>query len=92
MSDRVRWGVLGNANIARVCVIPAIQKSRNGRVHALATRSPEQSREVRETFGIPRVYQGTSTTALEFLPFLFSQDTCYRRLSLFYIEEELGHQ
>ena len=50
--------MLGNANIARVCVIPAIRKSRNGRVHALATRSPERSREVRETFGIPRVYQG----------------------------------
>jgi predicted dehydrogenase len=50
--------VLGNANIARVCVIPAIRKSRNGQVHALATRSPERSREVRETFGIPRVYQG----------------------------------
>jgi predicted dehydrogenase len=50
--------VLGNATIARVCVIPAIQKSRNGRVHALATRSPERSREVLETNGIPRVYQG----------------------------------
>jgi predicted dehydrogenase len=49
--------VLGNANIARVCVIPAIQKSRNGRVHALATRSPERSRGVLETFGIPRVYR-----------------------------------
>ena len=59
MSDRVRWGVLGNANIARVCVIPAIQKSRNGRVHALATRSPERSREVagdlRDPAGLPGV-------------------------------------
>jgi predicted dehydrogenase len=50
--------VLGNANIARVCVIPALQKSHNGRVHALATRSPERSREVLATFEIPRVYQG----------------------------------
>lgn len=58
MSDRVRWGVLGNATIARVCMIPAIQKSRNGRVHALATRSPERSREVLEANGIPRVHRG----------------------------------
>jgi predicted dehydrogenase len=50
--------VLGNANIARVCVIPAIQKSRNGRVHALATRSPTRSREVLKSFEIARVYQG----------------------------------
>jgi predicted dehydrogenase len=58
MSDPLRWGVLGNANIARVCVIPAIQKSRNGRVHALATRSPERSREVLEANDIPRVHEG----------------------------------
>jgi predicted dehydrogenase len=58
MSDPVRWGVLGNANIARVCVIPAIQKSRNGRVRALATRSPERSREVAEEHGIPKVHHG----------------------------------
>ena len=43
MAERIRWGVLGNAMIARVCVIPAIQKSRNSTVHALATRSPEIS-------------------------------------------------
>lgn len=46
MAEQIRWGILGNANIARVCVIPAIQKSRNGRVQALATRSPENAREV----------------------------------------------
>lgn len=39
----VRWGVLGNATIARKCVIPAIHKSENGRVRALATRSPQKA-------------------------------------------------
>ena len=39
----VRWGVLGNATIARKCVIPAIDKSENGRVHALATRTPKRA-------------------------------------------------
>jgi predicted dehydrogenase len=40
MKDRIKWGILGNATIARKCVIGAIQKSRNGLVHALATQSP----------------------------------------------------
>ena len=47
---------MGNANIARVCVIPAIQKSRNGRVHALATRSPENASQVAGENRITQVY------------------------------------
>ena len=41
MSERLRWGILGaNSWIARDAVIPAIQKSRNGRAVALGSRSP----------------------------------------------------
>ncbi len=35
----VRWGVLGTAQIAKVCVIPAILKSKNGVLQAIASRS-----------------------------------------------------
>ncbi|MEJ2039382.1 MAG: Gfo/Idh/MocA family oxidoreductase, partial [Desulfosarcinaceae bacterium] len=56
MSDKVKWGVLGNATIARVCVIPAIQKSRNGVVHALATRAPDRVAGVCAENHIDRVY------------------------------------
>jgi len=56
MGDLVKWGVLGNANIARVCVIPAVQKSRNSMVHALASRSPLQAGEVAEKNRILHVY------------------------------------
>ncbi len=56
MTDRVRWGILGNATIARKCVIGAIQKSRNGWVHALATRSPADAAEVVAKNGIGNVY------------------------------------
>jgi predicted dehydrogenase len=56
MSDTVRWGILGNANIARVCVIPAIQKSKNGRVRALATRFPAAAEPVAKRHRIPHVY------------------------------------
>ena len=54
--DRIKWGVLGNATIARKCVIPAIRKSRNGVVHALATRSPAAAAEVVDKNRIRQVY------------------------------------
>jgi predicted dehydrogenase len=56
MAELLKWGVLGNANIARVCVIPAIQKSRNGRVHALATRSPIHAGSLADENSIPHLY------------------------------------
>jgi predicted dehydrogenase len=56
MRDRIRWAILGNATIARKCVIKAIQKSRNGLVHALATRSPANAVEVVAKNGIRHVY------------------------------------
>lgn len=39
----VRWGVLGTAQIAKACVIPAILKSRNGVLRAIASRSLEKA-------------------------------------------------
>ena len=56
MAEQIKWGVLGNANIARVCVIPAIQKSPNSMVYALATRSPELAGQVTTQHNIPHVY------------------------------------
>jgi len=58
MSDQIRWGILGNANIARVCVMPAIQKSRNGSVYALGTRSPENAGQTVTRNSIQHVYDG----------------------------------
>jgi predicted dehydrogenase len=56
MTERVKWGVLGNATIARVCVIPALRRSKNGTVHALATRSPHQAKAVVSENHIEKVY------------------------------------
>lgn len=56
MPEKLKWGVMGNATIARVCVIPAIQKSHNGVVHALASRSPEKAAVVAQENNIERVY------------------------------------
>ena len=56
MAERITWGILGNAAIARSCVIPAIQKSRNGIVYALATRTPHNAREMAAFHKIKYVY------------------------------------
>ena len=61
MAEQIRWGVLGNATIARKCVIPAIQKSKNGCVAALATRSPSAAAETAHQYDIPRVYDDYET-------------------------------
>jgi len=56
MTAKIRWGVLGNATVARKCVIPAIQKSGNGRVHALATQRPANAALVAAENQIERIY------------------------------------
>ena len=56
MVDRINWGILGNATIARACVIPAIQRSKNGRVAALGSRHPDRAAIVAREQDIPVVY------------------------------------
>lgn len=56
MAEAVKWGVLGNATIARKCMIPAICKSRNGQMHALATRSPAHAAPLAAEHHIEHVY------------------------------------
>ncbi len=53
---RVHWGVLGCAQIARRCLIPALNRSRNGVIRALASRSQERSRWLAQEHGIPVAY------------------------------------
>lgn len=56
MPSRVNWGILGNSTIGRVCVLPAIHKSNNGRIKALGTRRPDQAAELARVNQIERVY------------------------------------
>ncbi|MCB1498196.1 MAG: Gfo/Idh/MocA family oxidoreductase [Bauldia sp.] len=55
MSERLRWGVLGAAGIARGSVVPAIQSSRNGHVVAVASRNPADADAWARAIGISRV-------------------------------------
>lgn len=54
--NEVAWGVLGSANIARLKVIPAIQRSTLGRVTAIASRSKDVADEVARELEIDRSY------------------------------------
>ncbi|MGD2099777.1 MAG: Gfo/Idh/MocA family oxidoreductase [Desulfobacterales bacterium] len=56
MVEAAKWGVIGNATIARKCVIPAIRKSSNGNIVALATRHPAQAEQIAADNHIGQVY------------------------------------
>lgn len=56
MNNKIRWGILSTAKIARTQVIPAIQKESYGEVVAIASASTDKVKPVAEEFGIPRVY------------------------------------
>ena len=59
MPDRkIRWGVLGYARIARLSLIPAIQRAANSELYALASRDEAKLAEARA--GIPglRTFHG----------------------------------
>lgn len=53
---RVRWGVMGTANIGRAAVNPAIQASSNGALVAIASRDADRARDFAEAHSIPRAY------------------------------------
>ncbi|MFC1813918.1 Gfo/Idh/MocA family protein [Thermodesulfobacteriota bacterium] len=56
MNPKINWGILGNATIARECVIPAISKSKNGLVHALASQHPKKAEALAEKHNIAQLY------------------------------------
>jgi predicted dehydrogenase len=55
--NRIRWGILGNAKIARDFVIPAIRLSRNGELVALASRDRAKAAEICDRFAIPALHE-----------------------------------
>ncbi|WP_322101784.1 Gfo/Idh/MocA family oxidoreductase [Paraburkholderia sp. J41] len=53
MGDMIRWGVLGAARIADNFVVPAIQRSGNGRVACVAARDHERAATFAAKHDIP---------------------------------------
>jgi predicted dehydrogenase len=56
VTDPVRWGVIGCADIAVKKVIPAMSGSELSLVTAIASRSPERARATADSLGIPKSY------------------------------------
>jgi predicted dehydrogenase len=55
MTERIRWGVLGAAKIADNFVVPAIQRSSNGRVTTVASRDRTRAQAFGTKHGIDHV-------------------------------------
>ena len=51
-----RWGILSTAKIAREHLIPAIQQSGNGTVHAIASRDGDKARALAARAGAPLAF------------------------------------
>lgn len=56
MNRKVKWGILGTADIGLRAVIPAIQNSVNGEAFALASRTAEKSKQIADKLGIPKAF------------------------------------
>jgi predicted dehydrogenase len=56
MNDKVRWGVLGAADIAIKKVIPAMQRGAWSRVTAIASRDVDKARRVAGALGVGKAY------------------------------------
>lgn len=56
MSDKIRWGILSTANIGRRRVIPAMQRTSNGVVTAVASRDLARARAFADELNISTAY------------------------------------
>ncbi len=56
MPAKLKWGVLGNSTIGRVCVLPAITRSSNSRVWALGTSRPKEAGDIVRDNHIEKLY------------------------------------
>jgi predicted dehydrogenase len=56
MTEKIRWGVLGAANIAVKKVIPAMQKGELTQITTIASRNAEKARKAAEKLNIPKFY------------------------------------
>lgn len=53
---KIRWGVLGTANIALIQVIPAMQISENCELYGIAGRNKEKVDDFKDSFGFKKAY------------------------------------
>ena len=54
--NKVKWGILGTANIARWGMIPGMNQADNCQLYAIAGRSAEKARRFQEEYGFEKAY------------------------------------
>lgn len=54
--DKIKWGILGTANIARWATIPGIKLASNAELYAIAGRSLEKAKSFAEEYGFEKYY------------------------------------
>jgi predicted dehydrogenase len=54
--SKIRWGVLGTANIARNCTIPGMKLADNCELYAIAGRNPQKAESFKQEFGFQKAY------------------------------------
>ncbi len=54
--EKVKWGVLGTANIARWCTIPGMKKAEHCELYAIAGRKIEKAQVYAADFGFAKAY------------------------------------
>ena len=54
--EKIKWGVLGTAGIAKGCTIPGMQLAENCNLYAIAGRSMEKAEAYKKEFGFEKAY------------------------------------
>ena len=54
--SKIKWGVLGTANIAKWCTIPGMQQAKDCELYAIAGRSLEKATKFKEEYGFEVAY------------------------------------
>jgi predicted dehydrogenase len=54
--SKVKWGILGTANIAKNCMIPGMKKSETCDMYAIAGRSIEKAESFKNEYGFLKAY------------------------------------
>lgn len=55
-NKKVKWGVIGTANIAKKATIPAMKQADNCQLYAIAGRNIEKAESFKEEFGFEKAY------------------------------------
>ena len=54
--DKIKWGILGTANIARYATIPGMKKADHCELYAIAGRSLEKAQTFKNEYGFEKAY------------------------------------